>query len=369
MSKGRKKILHLITGLETGGAEMMLLKTLPSLQEIFDNHVCCIRGHGPIGKKLSDAAIPVHYLELKNIFDLGIILRFKKIIQIEKPDLLVTYLIHADLFGRIFGRLFGIKKIICSVRVKLIQIKYLPLLLLDALTSPLVTRYHFNSQVVADMYHRYFFLPKRKSTVIPNGLDITLYQKEINKNQKKQELSLPQDSIIISCVGRLEKQKGQEYLIKALVPLSQNQPNLHLLLIGAGSNEKMLKELAKNLKIAPQVHFLGKTDDVPQLLAISDIFTLPSLYEGMSNALMEAMATGLPIVATDIPENKEVIENNGLLVPPKDSKVITQALQILLQHPEKRLLFGQNAKQAAYKKFALRSVIDQIKSLYRQVIS
>ena len=134
----KKKILHLITGLEIGGAEMMLLKTLPRMQEDFDNRVCCIRGHGPIGKKLEKAGVPVYYLNLKNIFDLGIILRFKKIIKEFQPKILVTYLIHADLFGRIFGRIFGIKKITCSVRVKLVQWKYFPLLIIDGLTSFLV---------------------------------------------------------------------------------------------------------------------------------------------------------------------------------------------------------------------------------------
>jgi len=180
----KKKILHLITGLEIGGAEKMLLKTLPKMQKMFDNRVCCIRGHGPIGEKLEKAGILVYYLNLKSFFNFGIIIQFKKIIKNFKPDILVTYLIHADLFGRFLGRFFGIKKIICSVRVKLIQFKYLPLLLIDGLSSFLVDNYHFNSKVTANFYQKYFFMPKNKITVIPNGIEIEKFSISIITNEK-----------------------------------------------------------------------------------------------------------------------------------------------------------------------------------------
>lgn len=362
----RKKILHLITGLEIGGAEMMLLKTLPYLQDDFDNRVCCLIGHGPIGKRLEEVGVPVYYLELKNTLDFGIIWRFRKVIRDFQPDILVTYLIHADLFGRIFGRLFGIKKVMCSVRVKLVQIKYLPLLFLDGLTSLLVTHYHFNSKTVADMYRRFFFLPERKITVIPNGLEIEKYQILIDTRKKRQDLCLPEDSILIGCVGRLEKQKGQKYLIEAFSELVQQHPSAILLIVGDGAERKFLETLAKKLEVNNVVKFLGKRNDVPEILKLLDIFVLPSLYEGMSNALMEAMASGLPIITTNILENRELIRDSrvGILVPPKDSNSIAQAINSLVNDFGMRNALGDNAKSYIIESFNLPSTISRMRNFY-----
>ncbi len=359
----KKKILHFITGLEVGGAEMMLLKTLPKMQNDFDNRVCCIIGHGPMGKKLEEAGVPVFYLDLKNIFNLGFISRFRKIIKDFQPDILITYLIHADLLGRVFGRVFGIKKIICSVRVKLVQAKYLPLLFLDAVTSPLVTHYHFNSQTVADMYQKFFFLPQRKITVIPNGLKFEEYALNIDKKSKKKTLEIPLEKIIIGCVGRLEKQKGHKYLLQAFSQALKKQPKLFLIIIGTGSDKEKLEELTNNLSIQDNVKFLGRRTDVAEILQVIDIFVLPSLFEGMSNSLMEAMASGLPIIATNIAENGELIENGktGILVPPKDSNALAKALVGLTSNIEKQKLLRENAKQFARVKFDLEIIAEKLK--------
>lgn len=342
----KKRILHLITGLEIGGAEMMLLKILPRMQDVFDNRICCIMGHGPIGGKLEEAGVPVYYLNLKNIFDFSVISRFRKIIKEFKPDVLVTYLIHADLFGRILGRIFGIKKIICSVRVKLIQIKYLPLLFLDAITAPLVTHYHFNSQSVANMYRKFFFLPKTKITVIPNGLEIENYDKHVDNQQKKEDLGVPRDKIIIGCVAKLRKQKGHKYLVSAFAEVLKNNPNVFLLLIGDGEERENIEKQIENLSISDDVLLLGNRNDISELLQIIDIFVLPTLFEGMSNALMEAMAVGKPIIATDIPENRELIENkkNGILVSIKNPKKISIAIDDLINNVDKRNIISSAAK-------------------------
>ena len=347
MSPRKKKILHLITGLEIGGAEMMLQKTLPRMQDDFDNRVCCIMGHGPVGEKLEDAGVPIYYLNLRNIFDLDAIFRFKKIIHDFQPDLLITYLIHADLFGRVLGKIFGVKKIICSIRVKLIQWKYIPLLILDGLTSPLVTHYHFNSQAVADMYLKYFFLSRKKVTVIPNGLEIEKYQIPVDKIAKCKELGIPDNIPLIGCVGRLEKQKGHKYLLEAFALLSKKNTPAFLILIGTGSEKKRLEILSEKLGIENSMKFLGTRNDIPEILQIMDIFVLPSLYEGMSNALMEAMATGIPIIATDIPENKELINNqtSGILLAPKNSKMIETTLKNLINNDKLKTLLSNNARK------------------------
>jgi len=251
----KRKILHLITGLEIGGAEIMLLKTIPSLKNDFEHIVCCIRGRGPIGEKLAAYDIPVHYLDLQGFLDWRVIPKFHALLQSKKPDLLITYLIHADLFGRVFGRIFGVKKIFCSVRVKLVQAKYFPLLIVDGLTSFLVNQYHFNSQSVAVFYQKYFFLSKKKITVICNGLDITKYEisKEASEH-KRQELGL-NDKIVLGCLAKLRAQKGHKYLLEAFHDIHIKHPETALLLIGNGEERQSLEALTKKIPIGRFCHF------------------------------------------------------------------------------------------------------------------
>jgi len=113
----KNKVLHFITGIELGGgAENMLLQLLPRMQAELENRVCAVMGRGEIGKKLEKIGIKVYYLDLKNIFDLGVIWRYRKVLKNFNPDIQVNYLIHADIFGRIFGNIFGVKKIISYIR-------------------------------------------------------------------------------------------------------------------------------------------------------------------------------------------------------------------------------------------------------------
>jgi glycosyltransferase involved in cell wall biosynthesis len=364
-----KKILHLITGLEIGGTEMMLLKTLPKMQDNFDNRICCIRGRGPMGKRLENAGIPVYYLDLKNIFDLEAILRFKKIIREFEPKILVTYLIHADIFGRFFGKLFGIKKIICSVRVKLIQAKYLPLLFLNALTSPLVTHYHFNSRTAANMYRKFFFLPRKKITIIPNGIEIEKYNIQIDKLKKKKDLGLPEDKIIIGCVAKLRKQKGHKYLIEAFGKISKQEDNLILLLIGDGEERKNIEKQIEKLNIRDRVYLLGNRNDIPEILQIIDVFVLPTLFEGMSNALMEAMVAGKPIITTDIPENRELINDNvsGILIPTKDPLSIAKNILKLTANKLQAQNIAANTKKEMMEHFSLEKTTREMISFFDQI--
>jgi glycosyltransferase involved in cell wall biosynthesis len=362
----RKKVLHLITGLEIGGAEMMLLKILPRLQTDFDNYVCCIRGNGVVGRKLEALGIPVYYLGLDGLFDFRVIKRFKGIIQNVELDLLVTYLIHADIFGRIFGRLFGVKRIISSVRVKLIQPRYLPLLFVDGLTSFLVDHYHFNSKTVADMYQRYFFLPQSKITVIPNGIEIDRYQLSLDISEKRRRLGIPEGIKIIGCVAKLRRQKGHTYLISAFSNIAKERSDVLLLLIGGGAEESKLRQQVARLGLEKSIIFLGNRDDVPELLQLIDVFVLATLFEGMSNALMEAMAAGKAIVTTNIPENAEFILNGktGLLVPVRDSKGLEKGIVNLLENKERRLRIGKEAFQKTQKDFSLENVVSQYKKLF-----
>lgn len=365
----RKKILHLITGLEIGGTEMMLLKTLPDMHndDDFDNRVCCIIGHGPMGEKLETAGVPVYYLNLKNIFDLGLIWRFRKIINEFQPEILVTYLIHADLFGRIFGRIFGIKKIICSQRGSLLQWEFLRFL--DRFTKFLVTKYIVQTEVAKIKLSKKLHLPLEKFEVIPNSIDISEFEFELDKDAKKKELDINMENLNIVCVSKLRQGKGHLYLMEAFENVFENNKNINLLIVGDGKEKDNLLRQIEKYESKNNIYFLGNRNDVKEILKISDIFVLPTLAEGMSNAIMEAMASGLPIITTDILENKELIENNktGILIPVKNSATLSQAIEDLLYNKNKKETLGNNAKKETQKDFNINIATSKIIQLLKKL--
>lgn len=362
----KKKILHLITGLEVGGAENMLLKILPNTKSDFDHHVCSIIGVGPIGDKLESAGIPVHYLDLSYTFDLSIIPKLRRIIFKIKPDVLITYLPHADLLGRIIGQSTHVPTIVCSIRVRLTKSKYLPYFILDGLTSPLVHKYHFNSSTIADIHHRILKVPLKKTTIIPNAIDVSLYDMNMDINAKKKQLGLPLNKVIIGCVARLRKQKGHNYLISAFQEVNKQRPNTTLVLVGDGEEkESILREIsARNLN--QHVIMLGNRHDVPEILHIFDIFTITTLYEGMSNSIMEAMASKKPIVATDIPENRELLDHNqtALLIPARNVNKTSTALIKLIDYKQDRDRLANNAYNKVLSDFDTQIIVPKYQEFY-----
>ena len=363
----KKKILHLITGLGVGGAEMMLLKTLPRLQSEFENCVCCIMGHGSIGIKLEEAGVPVIYLGLRSPFDLGVIFRFRKTVREFQPEILVTYLVHADLFGRIFGRLFGIKKIICSQRGKLLQWEFLRIL--DRWTTFLVTKYIVQTEIAKQELSKTLHIPEKRFSVIPNAIDLIEFDFPIDAKQKKKELDIPDNHIVITCVSNLRRGKGHEYLLQAFEQLFQTHQNLTLLIVGNGERMSELVNLVSNYASKENIKFLGNRTDVKEILRISDIFVLPTLGEGMSNAIMEAMATGLPIITTDIPENRELIENKqmGILTPTRNSSALSEAIKDLFDDKRKREVLGENSEKKISESFDTKIVVSKLTKFFDEL--
>jgi glycosyltransferase involved in cell wall biosynthesis len=332
MVQKKRKVLHFITGLEVGGAETMLLKTLPHLEGTFTNAVCCIKGRGLIGKKLIAAGIPVFYLDLSSPFDIGAIFRFHKIIKAFKPSILVTYLIHADLFGRVFGRIFGVKKIICSQRGALLQWEFLRII--DRLTKNLVTQYIVQTPTAQKELSAKLHLPKEKFTIIPNGIDTDFFDNLKPNPVLRESLGIKQADTVIICVANLYINKGHKYLLEAFEEVFRQYPNTHLILAGEGPERENITSQIDSYTSKSNIHLLGRRSDIPELLKISHIFALPTFYEGMSNAIQEAMASSLAIISTDISENKDLLTKgiDCLLVPVKDSEALKRALLELLEN-------------------------------------
>lgn len=333
------RILHIITGLGTGGAEMMLLKTLPKLKG--EHIVCSITSHDSIGKQLEEKNIPVFYLNLdkSNIFT--VFYRLVSLCKKIRPDIANTYLLHTNIFARIAARFARIPKVYCSARN--VHKDKVIFNILDGMTSALVDRYIANSNSVAQ-YLDEIGIPKRKITIIPNAVDI----KELEKQAKQKTIEMQHPTAI--CVASFKPQKDHKTLINAFHAM----PNWQLLLAGDGSRLKSMKQLAQSSR---NIHFLGNRSDIPSLIKKADVLILPSLHEGMPNVLLEAAALNTPIICTDIPENREVVGECATFFKKKDVQGLIAAVESYNNQTKE-------SKKRIEKHYSLQKILKQLNDLY-----
>lgn len=185
----------------------------------------------------------------------------------------------------------------------------------------------------------------------------------IHKEQKRREIGLTEQSIIVLSVGELNKNKNQEVIIRAIAQL--HNPKVCYVLCGHGVQQENLENLAKELKIEKQVHFLGYRKDVYELVQIADIFAFPSYREGLPVSLMEAMSAGLPVVCSKIRGNVDLIEEKqgGFMRAPQDVNGFQEALEQLIQNEELRIRMGNYNRQSV-KEFDLKKVSARMKKIY-----
>lgn len=214
-----------------------------------------------------------------------------------------------------------------------------------------------------------------KISIIPNGVDTDLYTPPLYemKRSLREKLALPMEHKLAIFVGRLNPVKGLDTLIYAWrrVSRSMDRNDIRLLILGEGPEESFLKELTGQLGMEKKVVFLGRRDNVVKYLQSADVFVLPSLSEGLSNALLEAMACGLAVVATDIAGNNEVVvhRKNGLLVPPRDPGTLAKTLLTVLQEEELAEELGEEARRTVEEGYSLEKITERYVELYASLAS
>jgi len=212
------------------------------------------------------------------------------------------------------------------------------------------------------------------TTVIHSGVDVHRFIEGAKQRiKKRKELGIPADSLVIGYVGWLIPIKGVSYLVKAMAEVIRRHPNSVLVVVGKGDEkgeeEVKLSKQVENLGIVDNVRFLGWRPDVDEIMGSFDIFVLPSLNEGMGRVLVEAMATGLPIVASRVGGIPDLVKDgkNGLLVPPADASVLEKAISTLLVDKTKRKRMGAAGKKMC-RPYSAEAMVEQIDDLYRELL-
>lgn len=367
----RAKVFYLITELNVGGAERALARLLAGLDADpgdrgrFEPVVACLYGsQSSVAASIRALGIPVVDLEMTHKWRLDSLVRLYRLLRDERPDILHTRLFHANLTGRVLGRLAGVPVVISGERTMGMESRWR--YLLNRLTLFLADRVVCVSEQVAAFCARRIGLAPDKTVVIPNGVDFPEPSDLLTQQIARESLGLPVDGVLIGTVARLDPVKRLDVLLSALALLE----DAHALVVGYGPEEQRLRAMAEGLGLGARVRFVGYQEDVWPWLAACDVFALSSDWEGMPNAVLEAMGAGLPVVATAAGGTPDVVVDGetGLLVPPGDPAALAAALGRLIQDSELRRTMGAAGWRRARACFSVQQMVERTQALYVELL-
>lgn len=362
------KILYLITELDIGGAERTLHTLATAMVERgHEVQVACLTGRGEVGEWLRRDGVHVHYLDCRPWWPPGIFFSVRRLVREFRPEVLHAFLFHANIVGRFVGWRERVPATICAVRVEDRERSFR--LWLDGATHRMMHAQTCVSESACRFTHEQSGIPLEKLFAIPNGVVQESF--EMSRGAFRQQLGLSDETPLIAAVGRLEKQKGMDYLLEAAADVSGGFPDAVLAIVGAGPDEERLKERAGKLGLGDVVRFIGWTPDVPQILVDADVFVLASLWEGMPNVVLEAMAARCAVVATEVGGCPEIIihEESGLLVPPAQSKALADSMRRLLADGKLRKRLAEDGRRRVEEKFSIGTMVESNENLYRRLVS
>ena len=364
------KILYLITSLTPGGAEFTLKKIISHLNsKNFEITVCVITKTFDILDLIKPFVNKIYCLETDKITQVfKALFKLRKIIIKENPDILHCFMIHANIIGRL-AAINHRCKVISSVRTKLINRRVINFI--DFLSQTLVDIYLVNSKTLAKFIKSYG-ITKNKIVLIENGVDFKKFKIKNYSEELRHELNLT-NLPIITMIANFKKQKDYPTMIRALALLKKDV-DFCFLAVGTGlkfeDETNKIKNLVKSFKL-DNVKFLGFRDDIPEILAITDIWVSSTLFEGQSNSLLEAMAMKKPIVTTNIDENKEVVRNNqtALIIPIKSPQILAESILKLIKNNELANFLAENAYKRVRKRYDFTKKVDSLLILYFSLVN
>lgn len=360
----KMKIALCITEMEPGGAEkaMMFLATLLD-REKFDPILYVLRSendHSPQSwlSRIREHEIPIVFLDISGLGSLihGIF-RLKKHLKRQKPDLLQSFLFHANIVGRIAGHLAGVPMICSGIRVSERSARWQ--LFMDRKTADWVDSYVAVSRSCAEFTIQKGKIAPEKIKVITNGID--LEEKKIKeKTDPSDHLIFPADSLNILFVGRFTEQKGLDWLFDTLPLWFEKEGHLHLWMVGDGPDRKKLSDRASRMSCSDRIHFCGWQPDIADLMDRSDLLILPSRWEGMPNVVLEAMKANLPVFASDVEGVSELLGPNVSLqsFPFGNTEIFLEKIHQLIENSELRSDLGRKNRQRILENF---NILDKVR--------
>lgn len=362
------RIAYVIKEMVVGGSQTHLLQVLRLLdRQRFEPVLCCLSGEGVLlddVRKLGvEVVVPAAGRAFKGFALASRIAVLARELRAREIQIVHNYLLRANLVGSLAARLVRVPIVLCSKRgchhrqgAELISAK---------IGNFLADRVTANAEAVREFVHQDEGCPLAKMTVIPSGIDTERFQ-PLPAADHQRGLGLPPERFVVGVVTRGRVRKGVEEFIRAIALLRDRRPEILGVIVGEVPVDDELKEMLAGLGIQDHIVLLGRRKDMPQVLSAFDLFVLSSHDEGMSNAILEAMAMERAVVATDVGGTGEVVRDgeSGLLVPAKDPVALAQAIEAVAADPARRRAMGELGRRIVENKFSARAMVRQMEELY-----
>ncbi len=362
-------VLHIIIGLGIGGAELMLRRLAVTQRS---STVVSLTDLGPVGRMLQADGVEVISLGLRGIWGLPrVFSALTRLIKSKRPDIVQTWMVHADLIGGLAARLAGVHNVIWGVRTTDYSVearttrtvRWLCARLSYVIPVKIVAAAQASLESSIDLGYC-----ANKFIVIQNGFDTKILQAQIGQGISIRSLiNLKPDTLIVGCMGRFNPAKDQFNFVKAAGLVAQKYHNCVFLMVGKGLNpgNKDLISRVQDTKYAERFILLDERADPAVCLDAMDVFVLSSCTEGFPNVLGEAMAMGIPCVSTDVGDAAALLGDTGKLVPPRNSLALAEAIMRLLEAPvAERKAVGQRGRNRLERYFSIETATRKFDDLY-----
>jgi glycosyltransferase involved in cell wall biosynthesis len=367
-------IAYVIPRLGRAGTERHILEVLRHIdRQAFAPILCCLRAEGFLLDQVRELGVPIVDIRLAPslpgfAFPLAVA-RLSREFRKWGARIVHSYLFHPNLLGTLGARLARVPVALASKR----SLDTYPKLMhrwACSVANRLADCVTANAEAVRHHVHEAEGCPLHKIAVIPNGVDLTRFASPGSKTGAS-VVELPGAGPFLGSVARLSGKKGQADLIEAAALVLRQRPDATFLLVGDGRLRSELRAQADGLGLNGGVRFLGAFDDPVPILSRMDVFVLSSHMEGMSNALLEAMASGRPVVATRVGGNSEVVVDGvtGFLVPPRDPPRLAEAMLAILSDPARAAAMGAAGRARVEAHYSVGVMVRRLEGLYRDLLA
>jgi glycosyltransferase involved in cell wall biosynthesis len=364
----KKRILQIIPSLDRAGAEKQFTLLATHLdRDEFDVHVCALTRGGPYEADLARHEVPFTVIGKSWKADPRAYLSLKKLIRRLQPNLVQTWLFAANAYGRSAALGCGIKTVVASEQCA-DPWKRWHELTIDRHLARRSARIVVNGRGVQEFYVGHGIDPQ-KFELIENG--IAAHRPGVlSRDELLEQLKLPSDTKLVAAIGRLWPQKRLRDVIWAAELLQNIRDDVHFLIVGDGPERQRLERFRDNVQLQQRVHFLGHRDDVADFLEHIDVLWLASAYEGLPNIIMEAMAAGVPVVATNIAGNNDLVADSrtGYLVEVGDKAGLARCANNILDDAQLAARLSAAARKEMLTKYPIEKMVDRHAELFRQLL-
>jgi glycosyltransferase involved in cell wall biosynthesis len=369
--RARPRVLHLITSFEIGGTERQAVELLKRLDpERYDVRLAVIRNEGPFYREIEARFPDVPEFPLTSFYNANAIkqlARLRRLMMRERIDILHAHDFYSGLIGGAAARLAGVRVIASQRHLKLSdrRVHETGMRIIHRLAHRILV----NSEAIRRRILDHDDAPPHKIVIVRNGVQQAPVSRAQARAHLLSELGTNANVKLIGMAARLQPVKGHRFFLEAAATVLGDEPNAHFVLVGDGPLRSEIEEQASRLGITDRMHLLGDRIDVAQLISAFDLLVLSSLHEGLPNAVMEAMAAGVPVVATAVGGTKELISDGetGYLASPGDSSALADRILVALRDPN-AVNVVEAARARITSTFGMERMVESVEHLYDELM-